>query len=137
MECLNVDRKEETLSLSVPGSLDTDFKLVDGILGSPSYKEENPNCFPCKTGISYGNAAFLAMCMKVAYEKWKVVRGIVNGTWRNNDSTRMQPSFVAGFSFGDMEVSESGKFQHHSDPLRHHCPALFPPVSRNRMHTTF
>ena len=119
--CLHAGQKVEYITIggekinlfwSVAGSLDTDFTLVNGILANPKDNEENPDSFPCKKGICYGNAAFLAMCMKLAYEKWEVVRGIVNNTWKDGKKGRMQPSFVAGFSFDDMVVSEGGKYQH-------------------------
>jgi len=96
--------RTESYRYSVAGSLDTDFKLPPGLLAATHDKESNTDCFPCKTSICYGNAAFLAMCMKLAYEKWPVVQKIVDKIWKTDDKRRLQPSFVAAFSFGDLNI---------------------------------
>jgi len=114
VEYITINGEKRELCFSVAGSLDTDFTLVNGILANPNDNEENPASFPCKKGICYGNAAFLAMCMKLAYEKWEVVRGIVNDIWKDGKTGRMQPSFVAGFSFDDMVVSEGDRIKGYS-----------------------
>jgi hypothetical protein len=87
---------------SVAGALNPDFGLDPKVLAIPTTRAEETTSFPGKNAVSYGNACFLAMCMKVAYEDWLVVRDVVNHDWRNEDKLQLQPHFLAGFSFHHM-----------------------------------
>lgn len=61
------------------------------------------------------NATFLALCMKLAYEDWPVVRDIVSHEWRMHDEgaassggagkprSYLRPRFVKGCSFHHMQ----------------------------------
>lgn len=51
------------------GALDPDFSLPDTrLLAVPRSEADREHAFPSKQAASWGNATFLALCMKVAYE---------------------------------------------------------------------
>ena len=103
-----VPQKQHVL-YSVAGALNPEFELDPRVLAIPSTRAEEATSFPSKVAISYGNASFLAMCMKLAYEDWLVVRDVVNNDWRNEERHQLQPNFLAGFSFHHMQsVGELG-----------------------------
>lgn len=96
---------------SVAGALDPDFSLPDTrLLAVPRSEADREHAFPSKQAASWGNATFLALCMKVAYEDWAVVRDVVNHEWRvqgddaaSRDRTYLRPRFVKGCSFYFMQ----------------------------------
>jgi hypothetical protein len=57
------------MTVCVTGALDPDFSLPDSrLLAVPRSDAEREHAFPSKQAAGWGNASFLALCMKVAYE---------------------------------------------------------------------
>jgi hypothetical protein len=59
----------ERVLYSVVGALDPNFNLPDPrLLCVPASQQERELSFPSPTTAGWGNAAFMALCMKLAYE---------------------------------------------------------------------
>lgn len=100
---------------SVVGALDPEFCLPDErLLCVPRSEAEAERSFPSRHAAGWGNGTFLALCMKLAYEDWAVVRDKVNHEWRmtpgnaastvgNSERAFLRPRFIKGCSFHFMK----------------------------------
>lgn len=104
---------------SIVGALDPTYVLPDErLLCVPTNDKEKELAFPSPAAAGWGNATFLALCMKLAYEDWLVVRDVINHEWRHrslySDVPReagekrfLAPRFIQGCSFNFMQPAGS------------------------------
>lgn len=109
----HVGADAKTTEYSMVGCLDPSFAIPpdtyrayrayradsyrSSIFDPPTSPEEKDTKFPAAHAISKGNAVVMAMCMKLAYEDWPIVRDIVDNLWNRHGEPRL--SFTAGFTF--------------------------------------